>query len=76
VIPCGYFNLIFMAPPVTNEQLRIAPLLQDTAIPEQSTCCRSMFAMALPTQRQKAYSNLKSWGKWRVLIVGKSILFN
>jgi putative transposase len=21
VIPCGYFNLIFMAPPVTNEQL-------------------------------------------------------
>jgi NitT/TauT family transport system ATP-binding protein len=22
VIPCGYFNLIFMAPPVTNEQLQ------------------------------------------------------
>jgi hypothetical protein len=34
-----------------------------------------MFAMASPAQQQKEYSNLKSWEKWRVLIVGKTMLF-
>ena len=33
-------------------------------LPEKSTCCRYMFAMALPAQRQKKCLNLKSWGKW------------
>ncbi|MGZ8907722.1 MAG: DODA-type extradiol aromatic ring-opening family dioxygenase, partial [Methylobacter sp.] len=43
--------------------------------PREEHLLPHMFAMAPPAQQQKEYSNLKSWGKWRVLIVGKTILF-
>jgi hypothetical protein len=36
---------------------------------------KALFRPTELAQQQKEYSNLKSWGKWRVLIVGKTILF-